>query len=148
MVPLDYILTDYTTEATDGWHALPPSPALYLLPMKPLPSHTLSVTMMLIYFPTNYDAMLIQRFDFLGLEIYRTYDIFFSSPTLLLVSDSRVNNYMGSMGWIIPDTDTERRLVQGSGSSPNHNLYLAGRDAIFSGLSSRFSNPINWYSSQ
>jgi hypothetical protein len=65
----------------------------------------------------DYNAMLIHRVDFCGLDMYETHAALLSSPTLLLVSDGGADNCMGSAGWIALDA-SRKRLVQGSGSIP------------------------------
>jgi hypothetical protein len=54
--------------------------------------------------------MLIQRVDFLGIDVYETYESLLSSDSLLLVSDGGADNSRSSTGWIVSD-DTGRRLI-------------------------------------
>jgi hypothetical protein len=129
-IPLDSLPVD-ATKASNGWCIIPPSSAFY--PHKTITfSHTLRDYVNLL---PDYDAMLIQRVDFQGLDIYETYDALISSYSLLLVSNGGADNSIGSTGWIVSD-DTGRRLVQGSGSVPGlyPRSYRAEGYAMVSGL--------------
>jgi hypothetical protein len=65
----------------------------------------------------GYDAMLIQRVDFLGIDIYETYESLLSNGSLLLVIDGGADDSQGSNCWIVSD-NTGRHLIRGSGSVP------------------------------
>jgi hypothetical protein len=129
-VPDDAIPTD-ASEVSDGWRVLPPSPTLY-------PEES-------IHFPAtfqdyvdllpDYDAMLIQRVDFLELDVYETYESLLSSDSLILVSDGGADDSRGSTGWIVSD-DKGRRLLRGSGTVPglDPRSYRAEGYAMVSGL--------------
>jgi hypothetical protein len=123
-VPADLIPVD-ATEVSDGWLVIYPNPSFY-------PQEI--VTFMLTFGDCvdtlpDYNAMLIQRVDFCGLDVYETHAALLSSPTLLLVSDGGADNCMGSAGWIGSDADG-KRIVQGSGSVPGHDPALIGHKAM------------------
>jgi hypothetical protein len=129
-VPLDSLPVG-ATEVSDGWRIIHPSSAFY--PHKTITfSHTFRDYVDLL---PDYGAMLIQRVDFQGLEIYETYDALISSFSLLLVSDGGADNSIGSTGWTV-SADTGRRLIQGSGSVPglDPRSYRAEGYAMVSGL--------------
>jgi hypothetical protein len=118
-------------QASDGWRVIYPNPSLHQQEI---------VTFMLTfgdYMDTHpdYDAMLIQRVNFWGLDVYKTHAALLSSPTLRLFSNGGADSCMGSAGWIVPDADG-RYLVQGSGSVPGHDppSYQAEGYAMASGL--------------
>jgi hypothetical protein len=110
---LDVAIPVDASKVSDGWRVMPPSPTLYPEECVNFPATFQDYVDLL----PNYDAMLIQRVDFLGIDVYETYESLLSSDSLLLVSDGGANDSRGSTGWIVPD-DTGRRLIRGSGSVP------------------------------
>jgi hypothetical protein len=129
-VPLDSLPVD-ATEVSDGWRIIPPSPAFY--PHETITfSHSFRDYVDLL---PDYDAMIIQRVDFQGLDIYETYDALIASSSLLLVSNGGADNSIGSTGWIVSDA-TGRRLVQASRLVPGLNpiSYRAEGYTMVSGL--------------
>jgi hypothetical protein len=122
-VPDDAISVD-ASEVSHAWRAMPPSLALY-------PEECVNF---LVNFQDyvdllpDYDAMLIQHVDFLGIDVYETYESLLSSDSLLLVSD-------GLTGWTVSN-DTGQRLIRGSGSVPglDPRSYRAEGYAMVSGL--------------
>jgi hypothetical protein len=83
----------------------------------------------------DYDAMLLQRVNFLGHTPHQLYLTLTQSNNLLLVSDGGADNGIGSTGWIITDS-LGNRLVKGSSSVPGVDLrsYRAEGYAMASGL--------------
>jgi hypothetical protein len=129
-VPFDAIPVD-ASKVSDGWRVMPPSLALYPEECVNFPATFQDYVDLL----PDYDAMLIQRVDFLGIDVYEIYESLLSSDSLLLVSDGGADDSSGSTGWIVSD-DTGRRLIQGSGSVPNLDpqSYRAEGYAMVSGL--------------
>ncbi len=92
-VPDDAIPVD-ASKVSDGWRIMPPSPTLY-----PEECVSFPATFQDYVDPLpDYDAMLIQRVDFLGIDVYETYESLLSSDSLLLVSDGGADNSRGSTG--------------------------------------------------
>jgi hypothetical protein len=92
-VPDDAIPVN-ASKVSDGWRVMPPSLALY-----PEECVNFPATFQDYVDPLpDYDAMLIQRVDFLGIDVYETYESLLSSDSLLLVSDGGADNSRGSTG--------------------------------------------------
>ena len=129
-VPGDAIPVD-ASKVSDGWRVMPPSLALYPEECVNFPATFQDYVDLL----PDYDAMLIQRVDFLGIDVYETYESLLSSDSLLLVSDGGADDSRGSTGWIVSD-DTGRRLIRGSRSVPglDPRSYRAEGYAMVSGL--------------
>ncbi len=120
------------TKVSDGWRVITPS--LILHPEECIDDFPVTFQDYVDLLP-NYDAMLIQRVDFLRIDIYQTYESLFSSSSLLLVSNSCANDNRGSTGWIVSN-NTGQRLLRGSGSVPglDPQSYRAEGYAMVSGL--------------
>jgi hypothetical protein len=113
-VPDDAIPVN-ASKVSDGWRVMPPPLVLYPEECVNFPATFQDYVDLLL---PDYDTMHIQCVDFLGIDIYETYESLLSSDSLLLVSDGGANNSRGSTGWIVSD-DTGRRLIRGSGSVPS-----------------------------
>jgi hypothetical protein len=104
-VPDDAIPVD-ASKVSDGWRVMTPSPTLYPEEYVNFPAIFQDYVDLL----PNYDAMLIQQVDFLGIDVYKMYESLLSGDSLLLVSDGGADDSRSSTGWIVSD-DTGQHLI-------------------------------------